>query len=94
MSYVWSGLLESVRTGQPAHGAVFGRPFWEDLDAHPDVAASFDELMGPAGHGVPDPEICLMATGAAYARWSTSAAARAPFLPLCCALIRPCVACW
>ena len=39
--------------------SVFGLPFWEDLDAHPDVAASFDALMGPAGHGAPDPEVLL-----------------------------------
>ena len=38
---------------------VFGRPFWEDLQAHPDVAASFDALMGPAGHGTPDPEVLV-----------------------------------
>jgi len=31
-------------------------PFWEDLDAHPDVAASFDALIGPTGHGLPSPE--------------------------------------
>ena len=36
-------------TGGPAYHAVFGRPFWEDLEAHPEIAASFDALMGPAG---------------------------------------------
>jgi hypothetical protein len=59
MSYGWSHLLEAVQTGRPVHERVFGRPFWDDLDANPNVAASFDELMGPAGHGVPDPEILL-----------------------------------
>jgi SAM-dependent methyltransferase len=29
------------------------------LDAHPKVAATFDALMGPGGHGVPDPEVLL-----------------------------------
>ena len=29
-------------------------PFWDDLDAHPAVAESFDALMGPLGHGLPD----------------------------------------
>lgn len=53
----WSSLLAAVRTGAPAYHTVFGRPFWEDLDAHPEVAASFDALMGPAGHGAPDPEV-------------------------------------
>jgi SAM-dependent methyltransferase len=55
----WATLPAAVRTGQPAYREAFGRPFWEDLDAHPEVAASFDALMGPAGHGRPDPEILL-----------------------------------
>jgi hypothetical protein len=58
MAYSWSTLLKTVRTGRPAYSDVFGRPYWEDLDAHPDVAESFDALMGP-GHGVPDPEVLL-----------------------------------
>jgi SAM-dependent methyltransferase len=53
----WGTLLSAVRTGQPAYHEVFGRPFWEDLDANPAVGASFDALM--AGHGVPDPAILL-----------------------------------
>jgi SAM-dependent methyltransferase len=48
-----------VRTGKPAYHEVFGRPFWEDLQAHPEIAASFDALMGPAGHGTPDPEVLI-----------------------------------
>jgi SAM-dependent methyltransferase len=59
MAYTWSTLLTYVRTGQPAYREVFGMPFWEDLDAHPDIAASFDALMGPAGHGTPDPEVLI-----------------------------------
>jgi SAM-dependent methyltransferase len=55
----WSSLLTAVRTGAPAYDTVFGRPFWEDLQEHPDVAASFDALMGPAGHGIPDPEVLV-----------------------------------
>jgi len=57
LAYAWGSLLTAVRTGKPAYSEIFGRPFWEDLDAHPDIAASFDLLMGPAGHGVPDPEV-------------------------------------
>ena len=49
----WGTLLTCVRTGAPAYRELFGLPFWEDLDAHPDIAASFDALMGPAGHGTP-----------------------------------------
>src|SRR5262245_16671380 len=56
MAHAWGTLLTYVRTGAPAYHEVFGRPFWEDLDAHPDVAASFDALIGAVGHGTPDPE--------------------------------------
>ncbi|SPF31504.1 Hydroxyneurosporene-O-methyltransferase [Candidatus Sulfopaludibacter sp. SbA4] len=58
MAHAWGTLLSAVRTGRPAYHEVFGRGFWEDLDAHPEVAASFDALMGP-GHGVPDSEVLL-----------------------------------
>ena len=59
MAHTWGTLLDYVRTGQPAYEKVFGRPFWEDLAAHPRIAADFDALMGPAGHGVPDYDIEL-----------------------------------
>jgi hypothetical protein len=59
MANAWRTLLPAVRTGRPAYHEAFGRGFWEDLEAHPDVAATFDELMGPAGHGVPDHEVLL-----------------------------------
>ncbi|HUY51998.1 MAG TPA: methyltransferase [Streptosporangiaceae bacterium] len=55
MAYAWGTLPTYVRTGRPAYHEVFGLPFWEDLAAHPGVAASFDALMGLAGHGTPDP---------------------------------------
>lgn len=58
MAHAWGSLLSAVRSGVPAYHEVFGRPFWEDLQAHPEIAASFDELMGP-GHGTPDPEILV-----------------------------------
>ncbi|MGI8960124.1 MAG: methyltransferase family protein [Bryobacteraceae bacterium] len=57
MAHAWGTLLSAVRTGRPAYHEAFGRAFWEDLDAHPDLAASFDALMGPAGHGVPDSQV-------------------------------------
>ena len=59
MAHTWGTLLDYVRTGQPAYQELFGRPFWEDLAAHPKIAADFDALMGPAGHGVPDFDIEL-----------------------------------
>lgn len=55
-AYAWGTLLKFTRTGEPAYQDVFGLPFFEDLNAHPDIAASFDALIGPAGHGTPDPE--------------------------------------
>jgi hypothetical protein len=56
MAHGWGTLLTYVRTGAPAYHECFGRPFWEDLDAHPGVAASFDALIGPEGHGIPNPD--------------------------------------
>jgi hypothetical protein len=57
MALAWSSLLSAVRSGKPAYHEVFGRPFWEDLDAHPQIAESFNALMGVAGHGVPDANV-------------------------------------
>lgn len=59
VAHAWSSLLAAVRTGRPAYASVFGRGFWEDLAAHPEIAATFDALMGPEGHGTPDPEVLL-----------------------------------
>jgi SAM-dependent methyltransferase len=59
LAYAWGSLLSHVRTGAPAYHELFGLPFWEDLDAHPEIAASFDALIGPTGHGLPDPEFPL-----------------------------------
>jgi len=58
MAYAWGGLLQTVRTGHPAYHTIFGKPFWEDLQAHPPIAESFDALMGP-GHGTPDPDVLI-----------------------------------
>ncbi len=59
MAHAWGTLLSAVRTGKPAYHEAFGRGFWEDLDAHPEIAASFDALMGAAGHGTPDPHVLV-----------------------------------
>jgi SAM-dependent methyltransferase len=55
MAYAWGTLPTFVRSGRSGYHEVFGRPFWEDLDANPKIAADFDAAMGPAGHGLPDP---------------------------------------
>ncbi|TDC72093.1 hydroxyneurosporene methyltransferase [Actinomadura sp. GC306] len=52
---VWSGLLSTVRTGRPSYQEVFGRPYWEDLDADPGLSASYDAQMSNGGRDVPDP---------------------------------------
>jgi len=57
MAAAWSTLPTYVRTGALGYSEVFGLPFWEDLAAHPEVAATFDALMGPAGHGTPDADV-------------------------------------
>ena len=60
-AHTWGTLLDYVRTGESAYQDRFGLPFWEDLAAHPRLAADFDALMGPVGHGVPDYDIELTA---------------------------------
>jgi SAM-dependent methyltransferase len=57
MAHAWGTLLTYVRTGAPGYQERFGLPFWEDLDAHPEVGATFDALIGPTGHGLPSPEV-------------------------------------
>jgi hypothetical protein len=57
MAHAWSTLLSAVRTGKPAYHEVFGRSYWDDLNAHPEIASEFDDMMGPAGHGAPDPNV-------------------------------------
>ncbi len=59
MAHAWGTLLPYVRTGKSAYHERFGRPFWEDLDAHPEVAATFDALLGSVGHGSPNPDFSI-----------------------------------
>jgi hypothetical protein len=54
MAHAWGTMLEYVQTGSAAYSQRFGLSFWEDLNAHPQIAASFDALIGPTGHGTPD----------------------------------------
>src|SRR5690606_7657643 len=41
----YTGLLHSIRTGEPAYEVVHGRTLWADLDAEPAFRAYFDDLM-------------------------------------------------
>ena len=59
MAHAWSTLPAFVRTGKPGYADIFGAPFWDDLDAHPDIAADFDALMSYAGHGTPSAALQL-----------------------------------
>jgi 2,7-dihydroxy-5-methyl-1-naphthoate 7-O-methyltransferase len=59
MARAWSSLPVAVERGAPAYDEVFGCPFWDDLAAHPRIAESFDELMGPGGHGVPSADVLI-----------------------------------
>lgn len=61
MAFAWGSLLSAVRNGKPGYHEVFGRPFWDDLNVNPELAANFDALMGPAGHGTPSPDVLLNA---------------------------------
>jgi SAM-dependent methyltransferase len=38
-------MLDSVRSGKPGYASMFGRPYWDDLNANPALRASFDALM-------------------------------------------------
>lgn len=57
MAHAWGTLFTLVRSGRAGYAERFGRPFWDDLAAHPRLAADFNRLIGPDGHGIPDPEI-------------------------------------
>ncbi len=45
MDVAFTGLLHTVRTGQPAWETVFGAPFWQYLDDNPRISESFDAMM-------------------------------------------------
>jgi SAM-dependent methyltransferase len=45
---VWSHLLHSVETGQPAFDRVFGRTYFSEQQANPDSLAKFDAALAPS----------------------------------------------
>ena len=49
MDLAFTGLMHTVRTGEPAWEQVFGLPFWAYLDANPAISASFDATMALGG---------------------------------------------
>jgi 2,7-dihydroxy-5-methyl-1-naphthoate 7-O-methyltransferase len=50
MARIWETLPFYVRSGRSGYAELFGRPFWDDLAANPQLGASFHALMGPEGH--------------------------------------------
>ena len=57
LARAWSTLLTAVRTGRCAYHEVFGLSFWQDLEAHPELAASVEDSMRARSR--PDPEVLL-----------------------------------
>ncbi|MBL1086711.1 methyltransferase [Streptomyces actinomycinicus] len=48
-------LMDAVRTGLPVYEQAHGRPFWADLEAHPDIEKSFNAgIARIAGRLVPE----------------------------------------
>jgi hypothetical protein len=45
MDVSFTGLFDSVRTGETAYSKIFGRPVWEDFEDNLSLAAPFGELM-------------------------------------------------
>lgn len=59
MDVSFTGLLDSVRTGDTAYPKIFGGAVWEDLESRPDQAVAFGELMaGRAASFAPDVVNC------------------------------------
>jgi hypothetical protein len=54
MDLAFTGLLHTVRTGEPAWETVFGVPFWRYLAANPQMSASFDAMMASGADYVAD----------------------------------------
>ncbi|MEW9527843.1 methyltransferase [Microbispora sp. NPDC049125] len=54
MDVAFTGLLHTVRTGQPAWETVFGAPFWHYLAANPQMSESFDAVMATGPDYVTD----------------------------------------
>lgn len=54
MDLAFTGVLHTLRTGDPAWETVFGAPFWEYLSVNPAMSASFDEAMTAGAEYVAD----------------------------------------
>lgn len=54
MDLAFTGLLHTIRTGEPAWESVFGAPFWQHLSIDPAMGASFDATMTAGAEFVAD----------------------------------------
>lgn len=54
MDLAFTGILHTLRTGQPAWETVFGVPLWEYLATDPAMSASFDATMAAGPEYVAD----------------------------------------
>lgn len=54
MDLAFTGLLHTVRTGQPAWETVFGAPFWNHLAADSQLSESFDARMAANAESIAD----------------------------------------
>ncbi|MET0134592.1 MAG: methyltransferase [Kibdelosporangium sp.] len=55
--YSWSGLADSVRTGQPAFERVHGQDVWDYMATHPDTASVFNNAMTSASNQMIKPVV-------------------------------------
>jgi hypothetical protein len=58
LAHAWGTLLAAVRSGRSAYHEAFGLPFWEDMEAHPEIAASVEDSLRFQGRR-PDPEVLV-----------------------------------
>jgi len=54
MDLAFTGVLHTLRTGQPAWETVFGAPFWRYLATNPAMSASFDATMAAGPEYIAD----------------------------------------
>ncbi|MDH2429451.1 methyltransferase [Sphaerisporangium sp. TRM90804] len=54
MDLAFTGLLHTVRTGEPAWETVFGAPFWRYLALNSQISGSFDAMMADGADYVAD----------------------------------------
>jgi hypothetical protein len=88
MDVSFTGLLDAVRTGEVAYPKIFGRPVWEDLEDHADMANSFGALMASRQRRLP-PMWSTVTTGMTSLMWWTLVAALGCCWPSSCRRTQP-----